>query len=149
MVLIKNSQKALKINTHYIQDITEALLAYLGLSKKDLSILFVDNKKITRMNHKYFQKNKPTNVISFSYTNGLPCEVIGDIVISLEKTKEEAESLEVSVSERVLALIIHGLLHILGFDHEKGKKERRKMHYREKKLFNFVVSHTLYSKITL
>ena len=113
-----------------LQKIAEDLLTFSGQQGKNLSILFVDNKKITRFNKQFFGKDRPTNVISFSYMEemtplpgqagyplaGVPVmdEIIGDIIISLEKTKEEAEALSCPFYERVFALIIHGLLHILG-----------------------------------
>jgi probable rRNA maturation factor len=79
--------------------------------------------------------------------NGLSCEIFGDIIISLEKAREEAKDLAVPFYERVFALIIHGLLHILGFDHEKNRKESRKMRYRETKLMDYVRSHEMYKKL--
>jgi rRNA maturation RNase YbeY len=123
------------------------LLISLGLQNRDLSILFVDNKKIKSLNIEFFGRDKPTNVISFSYMNGLSCEIFGDIIISLEKAREEAKYLAVPFYERVFALIIHGLLHILGFDHEKNRKESRKMRYRETKLVDYVRSHEMYKKL--
>ena len=66
------------------------MLNFLGFQNKDLSVLFVDNKKITILNKKFFGKNNPTNVISFSYMDGLPGEVLGDIIISVERAEEEA-----------------------------------------------------------
>lgn len=79
---------------------------------------------------------------------GLPSEVMGDIVISLERAREEAESSSISFYERLFVLIVHGVVHILGFDHEKDKNEARRMRYREKKLFVFVTSHPLYRQLT-
>lgn len=125
------------------------MLISLKLQDRDLSILFVDNKKISALNKKFFGKDSPTNVISFSYMDGLSCEIFGDIIISLEKAKEEAENSSVPFYERVFALIIHGLLHISGFDHEIGKREAKKMRYREKKLLGYVTAHELYKKLVL
>ena len=148
-VLIKNSQILLKMERSLLRRITEELLISLKLQDRDLSILFVDNKKIRALNKKFFGKDSPTNVISFSYMDGLSCEIFGDIIISLEKAKEEAENSSVPFYERVFALIIHGLLHISGFDHEIGKREAKKMRYREKKLLGYVTAHELYKKLVL
>ena len=101
------------------------------------------------MNKSYFGKDKPTNVISFSYMDDFPCDIAGDIAISLEKAKEEAESAGCPFYERVFALIIHGLLHILGFDHVKGKNEARRMKYREKKMLDYVRSHEQYKILAI
>ncbi|MBA4417914.1 MAG: rRNA maturation RNase YbeY [Syntrophus sp. (in: bacteria)] len=155
-VMIRDSQRSLKANKRPIRQITEDLLTFLKLQDRDLSILFVDNRQIQKMNKKFFGKDQPTNVISFSYLppSGavgpeFPCEIIGDIVISLERAQEEASSLNVPFYERVFALIIHGILHILGFDHVNDSNERRRMRYQEKKLLTYVATHRIYKEITL
>lgn len=126
----------------------------------------MDNKKIRKLNKQFFGKDKPTNVISFSYMENetpgsrnsgrtvpggqeFPCEMIGDIVISLERAREEAGSMDIPFHERVLALIIHGLLHILGYNHEEGGNQSRRMRYREKKLLDYVTSDRIYKEIAL
>jgi probable rRNA maturation factor len=109
-----------------------------------LSILFVDNRKITALNKRLFAKDRPTNVISFSYMDGLPGEVIGDIIISIEKTQEEAQASGTAFYERLFALIVHGLTHIMGYDHEAGGSQRRRMQYREKRLMEFVMAREGY-----
>jgi rRNA maturation RNase YbeY len=134
----------LKIDAKNIKKITEALLNSLGFQNKDLSILFVSNKKITILNEKYFGRNNPTNVISFSYMDGLPGEVLGDIIISAERAEEEARSSGTYFYERLFALIVHGLAHVMGYDHEKDERENRKMKTREKKLMGFVTAREEY-----
>lgn len=156
--LIKNSQKALKTDKKRLKEITEDLLTFSGHQGRNLSILFVDNKKMAGFNRQFFGKNLPTNVISFSYMEGITgCpdagfpvmeEIMGDIIISLEEAEEEAEDLSCHFYERVFALIIHGLLHITGYDHVNNKNEARRMRYRERKLLDFVRSHRLYKELT-
>jgi rRNA maturation RNase YbeY len=148
-VLIKNSQKSFMLDKRRVQKVTQALLTYLGLADRDLSILFTDNEQIREINRTYFDRDRPTNVISFSYIDGFPCEVVGDLIISLERAHEESERSGVPFCERVFSLIIHGLLHVQGFDHEKGEREARRMRYREKKLLNYVLSHRLYKELTV
>jgi probable rRNA maturation factor len=143
-VLIKDSQRLIKTDKRRIKGIVEELLIYSGLTDKDLSILFVDNKRIRQMNKRFFQKDSPTNVISFSYMDGLPGEVAGDIIISIERAMEEAHDSDMPFYERLFALIIHGLLHIMGYDHEIGRKEAVRMRLRERKLLEFVKSQRLY-----
>lgn len=116
----------------------------MGFQNKDLSILFVDNKKITTLNKNYFGRNNPTNVISFSYMDGLPDEVLGDIIISVERAEEEARASGTYFYERLLALLVHGLAHIMGYDHEKGKRESGTMRYQEKKYMDFVTAREEY-----
>jgi rRNA maturation RNase YbeY len=125
------------------------LLAFLRLQDKDLSILFTDNQGIQEYNRRFFGKDRPTNVISFGYETSFAGEVLGDLVISLERAREESEQSGVPFYERVFALIIHGVLHVLGFDHENGVKEARRMRYREKKLLHYVLSRVTYKELTL
>ena len=99
------------------------------------------------MNKKFFGKNNPTNVISFSYIDGLPGEVFGDIIISVERAEEEARDSGTYFYERLFALIVHGFTHIMGYDHEKDEKERRKMRHREKKLMDFVMASEEYKAL--
>jgi rRNA maturation RNase YbeY len=123
------------------------LLNSLGFQNRDLSILLVDNKKIATLNKQFFGKNNPTNVISFSYMDGLPGEVLGDIIVSVERAEEEAKASGTLFYERLLALFVHGLAHVMGYDHEKDERERRKMKYREKKLVDFVKAHEGYKRL--
>jgi len=125
------------------------LLVYLGLEDRGLSILFTNNKGIAKLNKKCFGKDRPTNVISFSYLDGLPNEMLGDVIVSVEQAYKEAEAAGLPFYQRLLSLIIHGLVHVLGFDHELGPKEARKMRYREKKLLNHAIQHAAYKKISL
>jgi len=120
------------------------LLNFLGFQNEDLSILLVDNARITALNRTYFGRNRPTNVISFSYMNGLPGEVLGDIIISVERSEEEARASGRASYERLFALIVHGITHVMGYDHEKSRNESRRMRYRERKCMDFVVAHEVY-----
>lgn len=146
-VLIRDSQRSYALDRQRVKRVTEDLLSYSGLGNRDFSLLFTNNAQIRKLNRQYFNKDRPTNVISFSYLHGFPCEVAGDLIISLERASEEAEATGIPYYERLFTLIIHGLLHVQGFDHERGEKEARKMRYREKKLLSYVLSHKLYKEL--
>lgn len=148
-VQIIDSQRRLKTEKKPLKNITEELLAYLGIKGKTLYILFTDDKGIQEFNRRFLNKDRPTNVISFSYFEEesevkLPEEIIGDIVISLERADEEAKKAGCSFYQRLISLIIHGILHVIGYDHEKNEKEKRRMRYMEKKLEKFVRSLPTY-----
>ncbi len=125
------------------------MLAFLGQQDRDFSIFLTDNKGIAALNRKCFGKNGPTNVISFSYLDGFQYEVLGDVIVSTERALEEARQADLLFHERVISLIIHGLLHVLGFDHEKGGPEARRMRYREKKLLAYVKTLSAYQKFAV
>ena len=147
-VLIRTSRGLLRLDKKQLRSITENLLVSSGRQDRDFSILFTDDKKIAALNLKCFGKNGPTNVISFSYLDGFQCEVLGDLIISVEYAQREAREAGLPFYERLVSLIIHGLLHVLGFDHEKGAEARR-MRYREKKLLTYAKTLPEYKKITL
>ncbi len=88
-------------------------------------------------------------MISFSYQDGFESEILGDVIISVEQAQKEAEAAGLPTYERLAALIIHGLLHVLGFDHEKGGAEARRMRYKEKKLLDYVKELPEYKEIAL
>ncbi|MBP1747778.1 MAG: hypothetical protein H6Q52_317 [Deltaproteobacteria bacterium] len=115
------------------------LLVFLKLQDRDLSILFVDDRRIAVMNKEFFGKDRPTNVISFSYLDGMPGEALGDIIISIERAADEAREAAIPFYERLFNLIVHGIVHIMGYDHVKGVSEARKMRYQEKKLMGLVL----------
>jgi rRNA maturation RNase YbeY len=148
-VLIKTSRGSSKVDRRRLRKITEDLLDYLRLQDRDLSILFTDNKGIARFNNRCFGKDSPTNVISFSYLDGFQNEVLGDLIISTERAKEEAESAGIPFYDRLLSLVVHGLVHILGFDHVKEAAEARRMRYRERKLLRHMKELDVYKEIGL
>jgi rRNA maturation RNase YbeY len=121
----------------------------LGLEDRDLSILFTDNAGITRLNKKCFDRDWPTNVISFSYSDGFAHEALGDVIVSVEQARIEAEAAGIPFYQRLLSLVVHGLVHVLGFDHELGGKEARRMKYRENKLLRHATQHAAYKEIAL
>jgi len=127
--------------------VTGELLAFLKLQDRDLSILFVDDRKITVMNKEFFGKDHPTNVISFSYLEGMPGEVLGDVIISVERAADEARAAAIPFYERLFNLIVHGIVHIIGYDHVEGKPQARKMRYREKKLMRLVLEDPGFRKL--
>ena len=91
-----------------------------SLEKCSINLKLVDNKEITELNKIYRNKNKPTNVLSFtnddiskSRTNEL-----GDIAISFEFVEQESKEQNKKFNDHVIHMFIHGIYHILGFDHE-------------------------------
>jgi len=97
----------------------------------ELSIVIVDDKQIEELNRAYFQRKGPTNVIAFPMREGpfsdLNPQLLGDVVISAETAKKEGEAAGISTEERFNQLLVHGILHLFGFDHEKDKRKEQEM----------------------
>ena len=116
-------------------DITKVTLEHLGLDFSPvISISFVDNKYIHKINKKYRDVDRETDVISFAFLdddenrdNTLHSKGIvplGDIYISVDKAKEQAENYGHSLERELSFLYVHGLLHLLGYDHQNEEQEK-------------------------
>jgi len=142
VVFIKNQQEIIPVEAKKIRKAAELILASLRISGYELSVLLLDNKGIRAVNKKYLNRNRPTNVISFSLTEGefgnINPHVLGDVVISVEKALEQAETRGTSLEEELTFLLIHGILHLVGYDHEKKGSERKKMRKKEKEVYRFI-----------
>ena len=120
------------------QDINSAL-KLLDSTGLELSVLFVDDEEIAELNRQYLNRNGPTNVIAFSMREGdfgeINPHVLGDIIISVDTAFRDAAHEGLSFEDELTYLIIHGLLHLLGYDHEMSDEDARTMRETEKKLF--------------
>lgn len=107
-----------------ITRVARTILKELDHPDKEISILFVDDRQIRDLNDKYFKRNFPTNVISFPMAQGEFSEItprlLGDVVISVETAIKEAQQLGLSLEEEIAFLLIHGILHLMGYDHTRG-----------------------------
>jgi pyridoxine 5-phosphate synthase len=114
------------------------LLSLCDHEQSELSILLVDDPEMAQLNGQYRNKSGPTNVLAFAMQEAggacLPEELLGDVIISLDTAAREAATDRVTLHQRVTILLIHGLLHLLGFDHERSRNEAQAMAAREKKL---------------
>lgn len=117
----------------------EKALKDLGCNNGELSILFTGDEQIRELNSWYLKRDKPTNVLAFPMIDENSVEpesgMLGDIVISIDTAEKEAKDMSVSLQDRVLQLLIHGLLHLLGYDHEISEADEIKMQDEEKRLF--------------
>ena len=97
----------------------------------ELSILIVDDQQIAQLNHQYLNREGPTNVIAFSMRQGRFPEItpnlLGDVVISADTAHREAQSAGIRMQDRMDQLLIHGTLHLLGYDHENTEAEAHRM----------------------
>jgi probable rRNA maturation factor len=126
-IVIRNQQKKVKIDLRQIRRRVQKLLRLVDCREKEISLLFVDDEEIQEINQRYLGRNYPTNVISFSLSEGefssVNPDVLGDIVISVDTASRDAERGNIPVSDELDFLIIHGLLHILGYNHENNDPE--------------------------
>ena len=120
-------------------------LNYEGFDKDvEVSVTFTDNEKIKELNAKYRNKDSATDVLSFpmfasmdemEYMDTVP---LGDIVISLEKAKEQAHNFYHGSYHELAFLSIHSTLHLLGYDHETSKEDEEDMFRRQKEIMEII-----------
>ena len=116
MIQINNLSKK-KIDTGFLKKIAQNILKKEGKSGLEISGALIGQSEIKEINKKYRRKNKPTDVLSFFYGE------LGEIIICLDMVKKGKEELS--------RVFIHGLLHVLGYDHEKTQKEAKIMQQKE------------------
>jgi probable rRNA maturation factor len=140
---IKNSQNKIKIDKRMIRGTVSKILKILNCADKEISLSFVDDENIKKLNKQYLGKDKATNVLSFSLQEGeygnINPQILGDIIISVETAQRDALYGKLTIAQEIDFLIIHGILHLLGYDHEHTtEKETHRMRQKEKELFNVI-----------
>lgn len=114
------------------------VLSDLGCRDKELSILFTSDEHMAELNSRYRGKTGPTNVLAFPMQDG-PDEgsltpMLGDVVISVDTAARESRELNEPVNDTIDRLLVHGILHLLGMDHEGSEEEARRMEEEELRL---------------
>lgn len=94
------------------------------VTSKEIELIICDNSYIQEINREYRNIDKPTDVLSFPYED-MPYTPLGSIVISVDFVEEKSKLYKHSFDEELSLLFIHGLLHLVGFDHEKDNGEHR------------------------
>ena len=136
-LIIDNRQDKLEVNEDLmekIKDIISECLDYEGYDDDyEVSLSFVDNKEIHQLNRDFRGVNRPTDVLSFpllvedEFDVDFGEESLGDIVISIEKVKEQANEYGHSFERELSYMLVHGFYHIMGYDHieEEDKVKMR------------------------
>lgn len=112
------------IDEEFLKGVAKKVLKGEDRKEVGLSIVFVGQGKMRKLNKKYRGKNKVTDVLSFD--NGL-----NEIVICLREVKKNAKRFKSTFKKELARVLIHGILHLLGYEHEKDKKEAKKMEKRQ------------------
>ncbi|MEW6267636.1 MAG: rRNA maturation RNase YbeY [Thermodesulfobacteriota bacterium] len=114
----------------------------MGCPEAELSIVLTDDDGIARLNLEYLGRPGPTNVIAFPMREGpfgdLNPGLLGDVVISVETARRQAEAGRLSGQEMLDFYLIHGILHLLGYDHEAGDEEAARMEAKTRELWRLL-----------
>ena len=114
----------------------------MACDDKELSILFTDDAHIADLNSRYLGREGPTNVLAFPMSRGSTRDVesgmLGDVVISVDTAVRESEEYKEPLDETIHRLLIHGILHLLDYDHERSSEDQRIMKEEEHRLLSLI-----------
>jgi probable rRNA maturation factor len=123
--------------------VAQRILTELGLLEAELSLLFVNDLQIQVLNRRYLHQDRPTNVLAFPMRKGefptLHPQLLGDLVISAETAKRQSNRFGLDEMGMIILLMVHGVLHLMGYEHEGTKKGAREMTLKQKELFQQVI----------
>jgi len=141
-VLIDNRQSRHSVPLKTLARKAQAILNALDCPEGELSILVVDDPGIEDLNREYLGRVGPTNVIAFPMQEGafatISPTLLGDVVISADTAYCEGGQTEAGYRLRFTELLIHGILHLLGYDHEADPVEARRMEEKSEELLRLV-----------
>lgn len=142
-IAIENQQSRLKIRKIPLRKVAQRILSASGCPDAQLSILIVDDPGIQEINRDYLNKDRPTNVISFAMQEGegggVQPDLLGDVVISADTAERDSLDAQSSFESELYFLLLHGILHLLGYDHERGTEADAKlMEAREREIFTLI-----------
>ncbi len=125
LIDIINEQKVIEIDVDLVGELAVRILEILGRQEVELCVVLTDNADIQALNREYLGRDRPTNVISFPQQEGEGPQGshLGDVVISVERAAEEALDAGIDTMDRIRALLVHGICHLCGYNHEGVSEE--------------------------
>jgi len=140
-VLISSRLRRRRLQLSRLQSLTETILRKAGAAGAGLSLMLVGDRFMRRLNRRYRRKDRTTDVLAFPVRKHsarpvpraprLAPALLGDVVISLPQAERQAARAGHSLDRELTVLVVHGLLHLLGYDHERSAREARRMSRRE------------------
>ena len=123
-----------------LRNVTGRLLRLLDEAEAEVCIALVGDTKMRRLNRTYRNKDRTTDVLAFAYREagfGV-APLLGDVVISVPTARRQAKACSHSLDAELLRLLIHGVLHLVGYDHEQSRQQARRMERKETELLDIL-----------
>ena len=149
-VLVSNTQKKVRVSAGRLKKAASSVLEYMGCPDAELSVLITGDRKMRALNRQYRGIDSTTDVLSFPVLEGEasfkaafsredgPPPALGDIVISATRALKQSGEIGQTLEDEMLFLLVHGILHLLGYDHEKSSSEKRVMEKKQKEVVGFL-----------
>jgi len=145
-IQIENRQRKHPLSKRQLRKVAQRILSVSGCPDAELSVTIVSDRRIRVINRDYLGRDKSTNVISFAQLEGeggglVQPQLLGDVVISADTAARDAAEAGLPLASELYFLLLHGILHLLGFDHERsGEAEAARMEAREREIFALLVA---------
>ena len=141
-VILQNDQRAVAIDQKWLGRTAEAILSAARAETTELSVVLVSDRRMRALNRRYRKQDRPTDVLAFPLREG-KCSrfrrsLLGDVVISMQTAKRQAKELGHSLRKEVVRLLVHGILHLLGYDHERNVRAAAVMARRERAILRAI-----------
>ena len=133
-VLVRSQLRRVRIDQSRLTRLAQATLSLVGERTADLGVMLIGDRSMRRLNRQYRKKDRTTDVLAFSMReeSAPRSAMIGDVVISVPTAAKQANQLGRSLDEELIALLVHGILHLCGYDHERSERAARHMQQRER-----------------
>ena len=137
---MQSQVRCVTFNQACLARLARAILSDVGEASAELGITFVGDHRMRGLNRRYRGKDRTTDVLAFPM-RGVPhssSHLLGDVVIAVPTAARQAKQGHRSLDEELTVLLIHGILHLCGYDHERSETEARRMHRRERMILRSI-----------
>ena len=133
--IVRNLQRRHKIDARALKSFVTEAASSVGAADRSATLALVGDARIQKLNRDYRGYDKPTDVLSFAADSSFEPGYLGDIVISVETANRQSRRRRSNLRRELKVLALHGLLHLLGYDHETDDGEMRRVEYRLRRRF--------------
>ncbi len=144
-VHIQSHVRCVTFDQARLERLARAILSNVGETSAELGIMFVGDQRMRGLNRRYRGKDRTTDVLAFAmrdaftpHASRLMPDMLGDVVISVHTACRQGKEAGRSLDDELAWLLVHGILHLCGYDHERSEKEARRMHRRERMLLRLI-----------
>jgi len=136
-VIIHDHLRRVSFRRRSFSRLAQRLLDAIDEEHSELSVELVGDARMRRLNKQFRNKDRTTDVLAFAMreAKGPSSALLGDVVISVPTAVRQSKARGHSVDEEIVRLLIHGLLHLIGYDHERGEREAQRMRRKERALW--------------
>jgi len=113
-----------EVSSSRLKKVIHTILRWEKAKTDGLAVVFLEAKEIKKLNFKYRQKNYPTDVLSFEDKER---DYLGEVIICPAEIRKNARQSKINFKEELARVLIHGILHLLGYDHQKSREQERLM----------------------